>query len=160
MLSKVMPPGAAGIIGRAFDLMEVAEAEIKAEMARFPRAKRRINSAFGILCPPEGIGRCADEVYRAHVRELLGRVRRGEDTRPGTKAEALVALSHMSLKAPPGQQAAALQERLFVEIFGVERIGGSPHQLITEPWLRACDEMLVQLRRKLAVEGRMVKAAA
>jgi hypothetical protein len=52
-------------------------------------------------------------VYRAHCRELLDRVARGEDTRQATAAECCAALMETSLAAPLSTSAAGLYPRLW-----------------------------------------------
>jgi hypothetical protein len=91
-----------------------------------------------------------DRVYRHHCRELIGRAKRGADTRPATDAEVMAALSAMSLRAPLGSTAASLYEELFRRVMGRRVAGPSPR----EPWTGAKRELLDQMRRRLATEGR------
>lgn len=128
-------------MGRIFDRMAIAEEEID-------RAGGEATLAFGDLAP----GLLADfseDLYRAHVRELLGRHEKGEDMRPGTKAEALVILSHASLKRPPDRNTAALQETLFRELFPGKwkEIDGAP---TNEAWPNAAKEIFEGIQKKIA----------
>jgi len=83
--------------------MAIAELEIEAAMKRTEdmKEKERIWNSFKILCPNSLFNGADDEVYKAHCRELIARAANAADTRPGTKAEALMVLSHTSLVAPP-----------------------------------------------------------
>ena len=117
-----------------FDLMKIAEEEIARGGA----------DAFAFLCPPPGFTSLDERVYRAHARELVERVKRGERLEDGTKAEVMVLLSQQTLLAPPTQQYAALYEKLFAEIFGTS-VEGEPAR---EPWPKASEELLADLRRK------------
>ena len=78
--------GQARSIFRAFDLMGIAEEEIAAAKHRYRRASKRVHAAFGVLYPTGDMSKCGDRLYRAHARELVERVARKEDTRPGTAA--------------------------------------------------------------------------
>lgn len=84
--------GALSNLSRCFDIAE----EVLAEAGDPP-------GAFGVLAPPKLLRGLAPWIYRAHVSELVERVRAGEDTRPGTEAEALAYLLAGSLAGPPGQ---------------------------------------------------------
>jgi hypothetical protein len=140
-------------IRRTFDLMEIAEEEIAAAKARAPEeARARLHRAFAVLAPGGALAGYPDFVYRAHARELLGRVQRGEDTRPGTAAEAMIAISRASLVAPPGAQVGALFERLFTEVRGAP-LPGVP---IAAPWGGASEELLADLRRRLTDPRRVL----
>jgi hypothetical protein len=141
-------------IGGLFDLMAVAEEEIDAASKRHPGRERMLSAAFGLLCPPAGMSKLDPKLYRAHARELCERVAAfdgpPENHRPlalGTKAEVLMVLSELSLKAPPSQQYAALYELLFAEIFGAAAVpAGEP---VREPWPKASTELLGTMQRRL-----------
>jgi hypothetical protein len=94
--------GAGGsAVSRAFDLMEIAEAEIERavrDCALLPRVQRHVWNSFGLLAPGE-LARYSDAVYRSHARELLNRVMTCRDTRLGTRAEVLAAISALSLQS-------------------------------------------------------------
>ena len=89
LLAAMGPVGAR--IGGVFDLMTVAEEELA--LASQP-------PLFHVLVPPSNMVGLAPGVYRAHCRELIERYRTGYDLTWGTDAEALCALSEMSLRAP------------------------------------------------------------
>ena len=143
-------------VGRCFDLMDVAEEEIKAAQERHADSADKIHASFKLLCPSEAMSEKHQDVYRAHCREILNRVAAGNDTKLGTKAEAMVGLADASLAFPLGQIASALYHRLFGEVFGSETVkaldlGGV---LITEPWPGASDELLSDLVKQAAQDDR------
>ena len=133
-------------IRRAFEFMGLAEEEIAAAMKRHPARASEVNAAFRILCPTMQMTSLVPGVYLAHVRELLERVASGEDARPATRAEALCVLQETSLKAPLGQAAALLYERLFAEVVP----GVFADEVHRAPWPEAVAEVLHDLRRRFA----------
>lgn len=145
-LAKVMDDDAASVIGRTFELMGSAEDEIKRAQRHYPQAKERIWSAFRILCPTSGMSALSEDVYRAHCRELLGKVAGGADTRIGTDAEMLVVLSHASLEAPPTADVAALTYEIFCRVLPNSDPGGP---VIHPTYAGALEELDYQIRRRL-----------
>lgn len=145
MMIAALPKIAGRTVARTFEAMGVAEEEIV--RARAPR------DTFKLLVPPDGMLGFAPEVYRAHARELCERAARGEDLRPATDTEVMVALSVLSLEAPLVGTAAALYERLFRAILPrqARRLPGEPARELHQG---AADELLATMRRKLAIGGR------
>jgi hypothetical protein len=94
------------------DPMTWAEEEIDAAQHRHPADPDRIWRSFGLLMPTHPL-MGTESVYRAHCRELLDRVARTEDTRPGTAAECCVALSVTSQQVPLSTAAAGLYARMW-----------------------------------------------
>ena len=137
-------------IERTFALMRVAEEEIAEAKLRHPAWADALDGGFRALCPPEGMSGFDEKVYRAHVRELLGRVAtpgfRADDVRLGTHAEAMLALSAGSLRHPLEAAHQALFEKLFAEVMGFSVDGGVPAR---EPFPGACDDVLRGLVRRL-----------
>lgn len=131
---------------RAFRLAEVAEAELACEGDP--------PGAFMLLMPPVSMFDKDPAVYRSHVRELLRRIARGEDTRPATDAECLCALSAASLDAPLSSTPAALFERLFARVMPGRVPAGDA---VREPYVGACDELLGSMRRRLADGDRLLE---
>ncbi|ANZ13332.1 hypothetical protein ACH4YO_40670 [Streptomyces noursei] len=96
-------------------------------------------------------------LYRAHCREILDRVARDEDTRPGTDAEIIIGIHEASLVAPMTSGAACLYFRLLdrsvpelsqaaapdIDLAAYEKVHG-----------RVADEYEADLRRKLRQESR------
>lgn len=103
-----------------FDLMGIAEEEIEAAQKRFGEPVGKgdgpIWNSFTLLMPTHPDMK-AESLYRAHCRELLDRVGRGEDTRPATHAEMIFALSEASLRAPLDNGATGLYLKLGMECF-------------------------------------------
>lgn len=139
-------------VARVFGLMRIAEEEIAADQARNGFTSV---DAFPVLYPPPDMLMRADAVYRSHARELVERVRAGEDTRLGTKAEVLLAMSEVSLVAPPSENFAHLMERLFNEVMGPDVFVFDAAQP-RESWPGASDDTLGELRRKVAKPKRAI----
>lgn len=118
-------------------------------------AATRVKNAFPLLMPGAlGESGYDDALYRHHCREILQRVLRKKDTRPGTEAECLVALSEASLKAPLERDHALVAFRIAASIF--------PRQANTffdpkqkESYAGACAEILLRLRKGLAKKDRV-----
>jgi len=147
-----MSAGGAGVanrIGRAFALMEIAEHEIASRRER-SRVPQKVNDAFGILEPGFLAEFQSDHLYRMHCRELISRVERDEDVRPGTAAECVAVLSRGSLDAPLDRDHAFVYERLFLSMFDP---GKSPEG--RESYPGAGDEIEARLRKKLARDRRV-----
>jgi hypothetical protein len=132
-----------------FDCMAVAEEELDA--ARLTPEQR--SQAFGFLCPTTPIRGKSLDLYRAHVRELLGRLREGATLEPGTLAECLSVCLYTAGDAPLRQEGQALAEWLYAAVFPHDpaRLGAST---MPERWEGQVQEDLAVLRRKLAVERR------
>ncbi len=157
-----------------FHLMDIAEQEIGQWMVRLQSRKRRhlemgfsregidtldqslqrvSKQAFAILCPPELLrGKC-EQVYRAHVRELLQRVVNNQDTTAPTQAELLCAMLEMSYRAPLNCQYTAVAEHLYPRVMD-RPLDGTP---TPEPWTGATQEALTKLSRKLLVRDRVLR---
>lgn len=135
-------------IAAAFARMRIAEEEIDAAKKRWPRRRAAIHDAFRFLCASH-LGRFSDEVYRAHAREIIGRVMRSEPLEPGTDAEILVMLSEQSLVAPLASDYAHAMSVVFHRVFpnaDPERYERAGH----ESYRGALDEILTDCRRKAA----------
>lgn len=138
-----------GGIAQAFRRMEIAEQEIEEAKRRWPRRKRAIHAAFGVLCAPR-LASYSDAVYRAHAREIIGRVMRGEDVRPGTDAEVLATLSEASLRAPLASDHAHAMSRVFARVFPDADMGRFAAG--NEAWAGRTNEIIKEARRKLATD--------
>jgi hypothetical protein len=89
-----------------------AHEEVAAARRRHPGVADRVDRGFALLRATHPLMR-REVVYRAHCRELLDRVARGEDTRPGTAAEGCIFLSVVSQKAPLPSSAFGLYLRMW-----------------------------------------------
>lgn len=112
-LSSVMPK--ARPIAHAFALMSIAETELA--QSKLPSKGTNL---FMVLCPPALLvdPSINVEVYRNHVRELLGRIWQKHDLRTPTNAELLISLSNTSLRAPLARPHDKLMARAFKAVFG------------------------------------------
>ncbi len=135
-------------IGRAFDLMRVAEEEIAAAKLSAPRKRKTLHALFKAMYPGELLA-YPDAVYRSHCRELIGRAKRGEDLAPGTDAEVLVMMSKASLAAPLASEFAHAMSTVFRRVFP-----DAPEDLAAgaEAWSGRTEEIIAEARRKLARE--------
>lgn len=131
----------------AFRRMEIAEEEIAEAKRRSPRARKRLHEAFRFLCPPEVLREKSDALYRAHVRELLGRVKRGEPLEPGTDAEVLAVFSETSLRAPLASDFAHAMSVVFFRVFP----DADPDMHTgREGWAGRTSEIIADVRRKVS----------
>lgn len=136
-----------------FRRMALAERALAQCCARHPRHAQRIDGAFRILSWRLPV-RVTDSLYLAHVDELLQRVVYGHGVAEGTHAEVLVFLNSASLRAPLGQQAAALYAELFRSLLHTEALFENDKTPV-EPWPGARAELLKTLCRDLRVADRM-----
>jgi len=115
--------------GAVLDQIEIAEEEIEAAMKRHgerPPERAADGTVIGdtgpiwqsfMLLQPTHDRMSTEFVFRAHCRELLGRVAAGEDTRPGTGPELILALGASSMLAPLNSASAGLYLKLFKSSF-------------------------------------------
>lgn len=115
-MSVANHPAVATVLGspirRAFALIEIADDELRA-------AGNPPISLTDLVAPREMYGLDV-AVYRAHARELIGRVGTPAPRDQPTLAELLVAMHQVSLKAPLARHAALLYHHLWKEVFGAE----------------------------------------
>lgn len=137
-----------------FRRFDIAEEAIKRYVRRYPDRTHVIDQAFGVLRWELGEP-VVDELFRAHCEELLQRVIENKSLEDGTRAEALTALSYTSLRGPLVSQYAALAEKLFLEMFGSEALGGPA--MLNEPWPGASQALLDELRQQLRVPSRRLR---
>lgn len=105
------------VVSATFRRMEIAEEEITDGRHRHPSRANAIFESFKHLVPPPLLRDLGDELYRLHCRELIERVGKGRDLRPGTAAEVVAALSGLSQIAPPTREQTLLYMKLFDELF-------------------------------------------
>lgn len=142
-LEALLEGAAVGVsIGQVFSCMGIAEEEISAYQRRHRSRAQKANRAFRWLLPSDLLRGKSEKVYRAHVRELIDRVARGQNPIPLTKAEVLSLLSAQSLIAPLAAQYSACMGKLFRDL-GLGDVEATP-----EPWKGASEELLDELRRK------------
>jgi hypothetical protein len=139
----LLPEGLSHRVRTTFELIAIAETELACE--------GNPPDAWRLLLPPEPMRDMHPNVYRAHVRELLRRLDRGEDTRPGTRPECLCALVEASLAAPLRGGYAAAFEVLFREVFPDRAVPGTAAR---EAYPGEVAEILTALRRRTGQPAR------
>lgn len=149
LLKKLLPEGVFSTIGKVFDLVEIAEEEIKAATLRYPWKEHDFKAAFQECLFPGDLARFGKRVYRAHAKEMLQRVADDADTKPGTLAECAVALSLASLKAPLTSGHTAAMEKAFAFIFPEMDVNENRGR---EAYAGETDEILSELRRKIGAK--------
>lgn len=155
-LGEVFEGSLAKAVMQTLKLMGAAEEEIARAERAYPDAAPRLSRAFPLLYPYELARFGSERVYRAHCREILVRVARGEDVNPGTDAECLAALSLGSLKAPLDSGHLAAMERVFASVFPEDR----SERLGRESWPGEVDEILAGLRKRIGKTLNRREAAA
>ncbi|NIY68091.1 hypothetical protein [Streptomyces malaysiensis] len=153
-----------GYLESIFETMEWAESEIEKAMARHgepkpptgERGKGPIWNSFILLkSTHDKLNR--EVLYRSHAHEILERVAKGQDTRPGTDAEMIVVIHEATLAAPLTSGAACLYFRVLdrsvpelaratapeIDLASYEKVHG-----------RVADEYEAELRRKLRQDWR------
>jgi len=138
-----------------FERIAIAEGQISAAKERDPANAERYDASFMLLVPTDTI--LSDRLYTHHCREILGRVAVGEDTRPGTNAEVLGALSMATNIAPPGRTLSLAYARLFEEIMPEhgELADTLTDSVGKEHYPGDVDELIETTRRKLSVADRV-----
>jgi hypothetical protein len=119
VISSDVPDDLQALISDLVEVLEDLDAtvqwaweEIAAAAARHPAAADAVNDSFPLLMPSNPL-LVTEELYRAHCVELLDRVARGEDTRPGTAVECCIVLSRVSLEVPLPTHAVGLYSRMW-----------------------------------------------
>jgi hypothetical protein len=146
------------VVRRQLDLMKLAEEAIERAIKKRPRLRKKLNKQFLLLQPSRVLNEShhyVDCVYEHHCDELLERAATGQDTRLGTKAECLLALSNMSLIRPPKSNVAWLQEKLMLEIFP-DKWKDAPQ--FREDYQGAGDELFSSLAKKIFTATRVAVA--
>ncbi len=153
-------PGMAGLFSAmesVFARMDWAEDEIKRAQRLRPNDADTLWHSFKLLTPTHD-PMATEFVYRSHVRELLRRVGRGEDTRPATWAEIACACAEASRLAPMtdtgfGTYARAWNMAHFPMAFP-DQSGAVKH--VEALHQSGIDELTADLRRKLTVKDRVL----
>jgi hypothetical protein len=143
--------------GPLLGLLEVAEDEIAAGQQRHPdKADLIWHMGLAMLAPRDELLTKAEFVYRGHCRELVERVAAGQDTRPGTRPECIIACSRSSELAPLTTAGTGAYMRLWAEAFPDHQVMADDQREHYEA-LRGdtIDHHIAELRRKLADPGRV-----
>jgi len=138
-------------------LVDIAEDEIEQAAARRPQAAGDLFHCFRLLLPAfEARAWGTEFVLRAHCRELLERVARGQDTRPGTNAECLLAIAQVAMEVPLNGAAAGFYLRMWSAAFpGHELTGHGQHYEAL--YKGSIDDIERWTRKKLAIPGRVLR---
>jgi len=146
-------------LGPIFQQMECAEDEIEQAQRRHPQLADLLWTTFRLMLPTQDLMR-TEFVYRSHCRELLERVARGEDTRPGTSAELAIACCHL---APLSTAGAGLYMRMWTKAFADQPpFPGADERLDHYEAIEGSvmDEHEAAMRRKLGQSWRTLSATA
>jgi hypothetical protein len=143
-----------------FERMEWAEEEIRAAQKRCPAKADELYHSF-ILCKPadhSDLANCAEFAYRSHVQEILSRVIAGEDTRPATNAEMIMALIDVSQMAPMNTLGSGLYFRLWREAGFPPVTDGVLNEKAYEDMRgEEITEAKADMRRRLTVADRVLR---
>lgn len=99
-LHDLLPGGFMEAFDAATSSMEIAEGLIEELGREHPESADLIWHSFSLLRPTHGLMHKTDMTYRSHCREILQRVIKGADTRPGTAAECCIVCCETSQIAP------------------------------------------------------------
>ncbi|MEV1170826.1 hypothetical protein [Nonomuraea sp. NPDC049784] len=151
---------AASELDNTLDQVDWAEEEIAAASRRHPTQADVLFHTFSLLKPQYSRlthRRMTTEfVFRAHCRELLGRVIAGEDTRPGTAVEALCALGPALRATTLTKSAIGLYIRMWKQAFPDRDIFGDRLQHYEALEKTHIDDHETWLRDKLANKNRQL----
>lgn len=129
-----------------------AEDEISRAMKRHPEADDELWHSFSLVRPTSDRMYRVEFLFRGHARELLERVAAGEDTRPGTAAEACLVCCAASQVTPMNTPGAGLYFRMWRQAFpGIgplsdEDMGGHYEAICASE----IDDYESEVRRRLA----------
>ncbi|MEB3372435.1 hypothetical protein [Saccharopolyspora mangrovi] len=138
-----------------FDMMEWAEDEISAARRRHPAHADTLHHSFALLTPTSDRMR-TEFVYRGHARELLDRVAQGEDTRPATAAEIVLAFCHASQTAPLNTTATGLVFRMWQEAFPDTPVDIDDQEHREQLYGSSIDDAEADTRARLADSSRVL----
>jgi hypothetical protein len=139
-------------VGTGLASVGLAESEIEQAIKRHPDAE---NDLY-IISPAWG----TEFIYRGHCRELLERVAKGEDTRPGTAAECCLAMSAVSMKIPLHGAASGFYFRMWRQAFSDHEIwpeGADHHEALYSGQI---DDIERHVRHRLSQPTRRLDTSA
>lgn len=132
--------GSESAVGYAFDCMEVAEEEIR-------RAGTVPRNAFAACCPTPILRGLGLDLYRAHAKEIIQRVKNRRDLAPATDAELCAVMSRTSLDAPLNRKGAAVYTFLFNKLFPEHGI-----KVSVEEYPGQVEEEIADMRKRFRQE--------
>lgn len=139
-----------------FNQMEWGEDEISRAQQRHPNAADTLHHSFMLIRPTDDRGMNIEFVYRGHCRELLDRIARGEDTRPATAAEVVIAMCEGAKAAPLTATGYGLVFRMWVEAFPEQQELTNDREHREKLHGSSIDDAEADTRAKLAVPGRVL----
>ena len=104
------------LVTTALAALDWAEEEITQAITRHPSKRDQFFHSYPVLAPST-ILFPVEFVYRGHFREILERIATGQDTRPGTAAEACCLLAEVSKATPFPPYGHGLYFRLWAKAF-------------------------------------------
>lgn len=147
-------------IDDALQRMDWADDEIDQAISRHPAEADTLFHSFGLLQATDLRRMGTEFVYRSHCREILERVARGEDTRPGTAVEVICMLGEVSQVIKPPPSGMGLYYRMWAQAFpGRPNPGGDNLSHYEALCGSAIDDLEATTRSKLAVPNRQLDTA-
>ena len=143
-----------------FSRMEIVEDEIEKARIKHGEVERGPLWNSFMACKPSELfytSRYSDNLYRAHVREILDRVAIAPDKpkalEPATDAEVMILLIEASLRAPLTHDYFIVYATLFHKRFSylAAKTFGSI-ELPVESWPGRTEELLGEIRRKMTIK--------
>lgn len=158
MIELLSAAGGSQIASAFLALTEAEEA-----LAEAKRRGADVTGWWMATCPPNAVISSRRELYRSFVREIVGRMERGEDIAKGTRAEVLLALSEGTMRAPLKRDHAVAMAKIFAEVFGEQAEGGmfEPGELASiadeESYPGAAEEIIEEVARRMT--GKVYRGA-
>lgn len=153
-IGPASPVGSALVF--SFSAMDVAEEALEARYGA-----EEPEGAFSVLRPRYEAFAGMERLLEPHYREILDRIDADEDTRPGTMAEVVAAISRLSLAGPLDYDvfevacyafAEALGDETAEEVYGAEHVRRARDDFRANPRL---PEILEEYRSGLRDEERV-----
>lgn len=145
-LLDLLSGSGASVIRSTFAAIDIAEEELKA--AKLPKADDR--ALFSALIPTELLRGKSAELYRAHVRELIGRTRKRQSLEEATDAELLCVMLWTAGSAPLTRAGQLIAEHLFERVFPDKAKELLADGRERQSWPRQLEDELRVARKKYA----------
>jgi hypothetical protein len=156
ILSLIFTQGETSSINRTFHLIDLCEEVIAEQKEKYPDKADLVDKAFGLSRPSDIFNSSiADNLYKAHVRELCERLALEGDTRFPTCAEVCIAMSEISQRAPIATDAALAYMQAFVKALPDSTVSTEIRPRMEELQRSFCsDPVLTEIYSKLKQEWR------
>jgi hypothetical protein len=150
-----------GEVSTGLAAVEWAEDEIEQAIKRHPDADNDLFHSFRLLVPTiDSPAWSVEFVLRGHARELLERVAKGEDTRPGTAAECAMAMAEVSKAVPLHGAGARFYQRMWSQAFPDHPVWEEAGEHYKALYCQQIDEHEAYTRRKLSQPSRQLDPSA